>query len=101
MTEKKVSQSQHDMGLESPWSALWGTNWQPLVEAQMERMGAFAEELERLRAEGVSHAQTVIDEATRFTKQTLSYSTQLSQVWSKMALDAVRRSTDAMQNKGA
>jgi hypothetical protein len=67
-----------------------------MMEDQLDRMQAFQAEIAKLEAKGVEQARQAIDEAARLWKESLSYGAQLGAAWRNLAIDATRRSVDAM-----
>ena len=67
-----------------------------MMEDQLDRMQAFQAEIAKLEAKGMEHARQAIDEAARLWKESISYGAQLTAAWRNLAIDATRRSVDAM-----
>lgn len=85
MFERAFSQSQQFM-------AGWGKLWQE----QLEELESAAEEAIKLQAHGAARTGQVIDELAKLGKASVEYSSRLAAEWSRVGLDAWRRSTELL-----
>ncbi len=63
---------------------------------QLTRLEAASEEATKLRQQGAVRTSEVLDELARLGKASLDYSTRLCTEWSRVSLEAWRRSAETM-----
>jgi hypothetical protein len=64
------------------------------VSDHAERVESVFAEMAKLEEKGLEHAAAQLDEATRLTKVSLAYASELAAQWRKLAVDAARRSAE-------
>jgi hypothetical protein len=65
--------------------------WEKAVGDQVARLESFYREVGKLQGNAITQITTGVDEAARFTKESVTYAQQLSEQWRKLALEATRR----------
>jgi hypothetical protein len=65
--------------------------WEKVVTDQVARLESFYREVGKLQSGAIAQIATGVDDAARFTKETVTYGQQLSEQWRKLALDATRK----------
>ncbi len=58
-------------------------------------------EMAKLEEKGLEQACAQLDEATRLTKVSLAYASELAAQWRKLVVDAARRTTDMVSGAGS
>ena len=76
-----------------------GNAWAKAVEDQIARVEEGYAELAKLQAAGIEQACKNVDEATRLTKASFTYATELTNHWRKLVVDATKRTADLVTPK--
>lgn len=88
MSEAERTQSQQNR---NPWTKA--------VEDQTARVEEAYAEVAKMQAAGIEQAFKNIDEASRLTKESFAYATELTNHWRKMMIEASRRTADLVTPK--
>ena len=83
MSETARTQAQH-----------MGNVWAKAVEDQVARIEEGYAELAKLQTAGIEQACKNVDEATRLTKESFAYATELTNHWRKVVVEATKKTAD-------
>jgi hypothetical protein len=73
--------------------------WTKAVEDQAARVEDALGEVAKMQTAGIEQAFKNVDEASRLTKETFAYATELASHWRKMMIEATRRTADLVAPK--
>ena len=76
-------------------------NFRKAVTDHAERVDSVFAEMGKLEEKGLEQACAQIDEATRLTKVSLAYASELGAQWRKLMVDAARRTADMVAGAGS
>ena len=71
------------------------------VSDHAERVDSVFTEMAKLEEKGLEQACAQLDEATRLTKVSLAYASELGAQWRKLMVDAARRSAEMVAGAGS
>jgi hypothetical protein len=71
------------------------------VEDHATRVESAFTEMAKLEEKGLEQACAQLDEATRLTKVSFAYASELAAQWRKLAIDAARRTADMVAGAGS
>lgn len=77
-----------------------GETFRKMTEEQATRMNAAFEESRKLEQKWVEQATASVEEASRLWMGGVTYATQLSAEWRRLASEATRRGLDLFGTKG-
>lgn len=73
--------------------------WIKMTQEQLARMEQMQESVQKLQGQAIERTREAIDESARLMKETLNYTTQLSEEWRKVTTDAVKKATESFTPK--
>lgn len=73
--------------------------WIKMTQEQLARMEQMQESVQKLQGQAMERTREAIDESARLMKETLNYTTQLSEEWRKVTTDAVKKATESFTPK--
>lgn len=73
--------------------------WIKMTQEQLSRMDEMQESVKKLQGQAIERTREAIDESARLMKETLNYTTQLSEEWRKVTTDAVKKATESLTPK--
>lgn len=68
--------------------------WQKMIDDQVGRADAFYAELGKMDTKGVEQANSMVDEMTKISRESLSYFVQLNAEWRNLTLEAMKKTAD-------
>lgn len=68
--------------------------WRKMTDDSIARMSAFYTELDKIESKNLERAENAMHEATKLTKESLAYGTQLAAEWRRISLEALHRATE-------
>jgi hypothetical protein len=71
------------------------------MDDQAGRVESVFSEMAKFEEKGLEQACAQLDEATRLTKVSLAYASELAAQWRKLVVDATRRTADMMNGAGS
>jgi hypothetical protein len=70
------------------------TNWKKMMDDGMGRLKDTWAEMDRMQRQNMEQAHTAIDEFARMMKDSVSYSTKLTDEWRKVAMETTERASN-------